>query len=134
MNERQLAWVQGNRQPAQPAERVGKLAGRVLEGVSNSTAGHLTQLQRVIGAGTDPEFRRHCTLGSLRNNVLIILVDQESLVSVMRLEWFLPLRELIAERCRRFHLCDIRFQVGRSELALVDSRTGSGGQEHEGQY
>jgi hypothetical protein len=51
--------------------------------------------------------------------VLTILVDDESLVCGMRLEWFLPLRELIGERCRGFHVRDIRFEAGRSELTMV---------------
>ena len=133
MNEQQIAWVRRNREPARLGGRVGQVAAGILEGVSSSTAGRLSQLQQVIGGGTDQTFRQHCTLGSLRNNVLTILVDQESLVSVMRLEWFLPLRELIAEQCRGFHLGDIRFGLGRSELSVVGPEAGSGRWEGEGQ-
>jgi len=132
VNERQLAWVQQNRVPGGRAERVGRTANRVLDGMCTSTVGHLTQLQRVIGAGADEEFRNHCTLGSLRRNVLTVLVDQESLVSAMRLEWFSALGELIATQCRGFYVGDIRFQLGRSELAFNCPEPN--GRRHEGQH
>lgn len=119
MNQRQLAWAYQNRRPAREDRRVGELAGQVLEGVRSSTAGHLAHLQQVIGAGTDREFREHCTLGSLRGNALTILVDQESLVSAVRLKWLYPLRDLISKQCGGFHVEDIRFKWGRSELTLV---------------
>lgn len=133
MNEQQIAWVKRNREPVRLGGCLGQVAAGILEGVSSSTAGHLSQLQRVIGAGTDQAFRRHCTLGSLRNNVLTILVDQESLVCAMRLRWFSALGELIGKQCRGFHVSDIRFQVGCSELTLGSVKTASSGVRHEGQ-
>ena len=125
MTQRQLGWVCRNRQPVARSAPIGHVARRLLEGLCTSKAGHLSELQQVIGTTTDALFRRHCTLGPLRHNVLTILVDDESLVCGMRLEWFLPLRELIGERCRGFHVGDIRFEAGRSELTMVGPEVGS---------
>ncbi len=119
ITKEQLGWACRNRQPVTRSAPLGEITRRLLEGLSTSKAGHLSELQRVIGATTDDLFRRHCTLGPLRHNVLTILVDDESLVCGMRLDWFLPLRESIGERCRGFHVGDIRFEAGRSELTMV---------------
>ena len=114
----QLAWIQRGRQPVGRVACLGDASGQVLEGLSSSAAGHLSELQRVIGAATDDTFRRHCTLGALRGGVLTVFVDSESLVMCLRVEWLLRLRELIAEQCRSFHVSDIRFAVGRSDLTV----------------
>jgi len=124
--ERQLRWVWKNchQSPASRRrineQRIGKVAAELFDEGGVVRARWLTRLQRAIASGTDDEFRNHCSLEGLQAGVLVILVDNESLVQVMRIRWLLSLRELLAEQCRGLRITEIRFRQGRGGLSLAE--------------
>ncbi len=118
-----LHWVRQNRQPADRTAPIGELAEGLLAGERLSASRRLAEVQRVVAAGTDEEFRRHCSLAELRAGRLTVLVDDPSTAAVMREKWLVPLTELLKRRRLGARVSSICFQVGRSELAL-DGPTG----------
>ena len=126
-----LRWVWENRQPTDRTVPIGELAERLVGGERLSASQRLAELRRVVAAGTDEEFRRHCSLGELRAGRLTILVDDPSAAAVMRENWLLPLSGLLKRRSSGARVSSICFQVGRSELALdglTNPREAEGGQ------
>ena len=126
MNEKRLGWVRDNRQPHDRVARVGALLTDVRDGGTVARARRLQQLREVIAAGTDAEFRRHCTLGEVSGGVVTILVDQESRVLPMRLDWHTRLAEWLATRRCGVRVGQIRFAQGEGGLVFEDEDTEAG--------
>jgi len=120
-DNRRWEWLWRNRQPVDRVRRVGELTARWLGPDRVRAAGRLARLLGVVGERVDREFREHCTLGSLSGGVLTILVDDECLVSALRLRWLLVLREVLAKQDRGFRVVDIRFAAGRGDLTFPAS-------------
>ena len=128
MAERQWKWLQYNHQPNDRTRQVGSLAAGWLSEKRIRAARRLSGILEVVGACVDAEFRQCCSLGSLVGGVLTILVDDESRVYALRLRWLLALRSALAQGCRGSHVAEIKFAVGRGELAFP---AGLGGDESE---
>jgi hypothetical protein len=99
--------------------RLGEVASEVLAARPVAEAARLGRLCEVVARGTDGEFREHCTLGGVSHGVLTVLVDDESWVTPMRLQWHTELGKLLSGGCRDFHVSDIRFAAGRGQLRFA---------------
>ncbi|MCH7812425.1 MAG: DUF721 domain-containing protein [Planctomycetes bacterium] len=87
---------------------------------SPNRANRLAELRNLIERYVDAAFRRYCSLGRFERGVLTVLVDDEALTQAMRIRWVMPLQELLARECKSFHVANIRFAVGRSEVGFQD--------------
>ena len=118
--ERQWGWVGRNHQPARRVQPLGPVATGWLARQSPNRANRLAELRNLIERYVDAAFRRYCSLGRFERGVLTVLVDDEALTQAMRIRWVMPLQELLARECKSFHVANIRFAVGRSEVGFQD--------------
>ncbi|MCP4249563.1 MAG: DUF721 domain-containing protein [bacterium] len=116
--ERQCTWVGRNHQPTRFVHRLGPVVTDWLTRQSPNQVNRLAELRRLIEGHVDAAFRRCCSLGWFERGVLTVLVDDEALTQAMRIRWVMPLQELLARECKRFHVADIRFAVGRGEVGF----------------
>lgn len=99
-HDSRLYWVQANRRRTDPVRRAGS-AVESLVGEACRAASARGELQQLLDAAVDEEFRRHCFVSRLSAGTLFIRVDAPVLVSVMRRRWLEPLRRVLKKAGRR---------------------------------
>ena len=103
-------WIVRNRQVRASAVPVGECLGGLSVGWTARSA-----IRRTIADWVDDGFRQHCTLGSMENGAVEILVDSAAECAALRLQWLTRLREHLARSCPKFGTRRVVFRVGRSD-------------------
>ena len=82
-----LEWVQRNRTRKDRTQRVGSRIQHLVRQLEAGAAAINGDLLRTIAQGVDAEFRRHCRILVVNSNLLLVSVDQASMVYTMRTRW-----------------------------------------------
>ena len=124
----QLGWVQKNRQRRFVFSAIGGEVERQGRNVIDAKGSlNAAALARRIGAYVDDDCRRVCTLGEVRANELVILVEQADCVYHMRHEWHFPLLQYLKRAWKGTPIRKIEFRVGRAGLHFESTSNGADG-------
>lgn len=110
--KRQWAQVVKNRQVKTRSQRLSGPLERVFSRVARRADMCEDAVVSAVGSIVDTEFIRSCTLGSIRNGVLVVLVKDARLVSVLRAQWCFRLCEGLRSLCPGSGIREVRFAVG----------------------
>lgn len=114
-----LFWVQRNRAPAQTAQELGDLVGRIVSTLpSRRTPAEMAV--RVLRGVPDRDFRLHCRVASVGGGRIRIHVDRPELVDVLRIRWHFPLRNLLASTRELRGIDQVEFSFGRTGTVLIE--------------
>src|SRR3972149_8638772 len=127
--DRRLEWVKTNRAPRDTAPRVGTCITGLVDRALKQDGAERSRLAAILAGEVDEEFRRHCRLGEVRGEVLIIQVDEPGLVSAMRLGWGSRVLSILRERGPRQGVRRVSFEFGRSGASL-DRRPPTSGEPY----
>lgn len=117
LTDRQLARVVTNRQPRVFARKLGTLLVSVVERQQRSTS--IREVVRGhVEAVTDFEFQSRCTVGPIRGEVLIILVDDARWVQPMRERWLFALLDQLQTGSPRTRIRRIEFRSAGNQQRL----------------
>ncbi len=67
------------------------------------------------------ELLRHCTVGAVRSGTVTIHVDSPGRLYLMRVQWYLPLLELIHRQLTATGITDIAFKLQAGPLQHPNS-------------
>ena len=110
--KRQLAQVILNRQVKTRAQLLSAPLERVLSRVTRRAGLCEDAVVAAVTSIVDTEFTTMCTLGTIRNGVLVVLVEDARFVSVLRAQWVSCLCEHLQSRCPELGIRKIQFAVG----------------------
>ena len=110
--KRQLAQVVLNRRVKTRSQLLSDPLERILTRVARRADMCEDAVIAAVASIVDTEFMRLCTLGSVRNGVLVVLVKDARFVSVLRAQWGFGLCEGLRSLCPGSGIREIRFAVG----------------------
>lgn len=76
----------------------------------------------MVAGLVDEDFATHCSLGSVRDGVLTVLVRDESLVYAYRVRWTLEILDGIRAACPRSRIRRVRFVKGDPASGAASGR------------
>ncbi len=113
-----LAWMQRQRARRENVRLAGDAMARFAAELSAGPAMPDEAVLQALADTVDAEFKRHCRVAGLQGQVLVIHVDEVSMVYPMRMRWSGPLGRLLASGFRRSSISGVRFRFGRAGACL----------------
>ncbi len=111
-----LDWIQRNRRRAERTQRASALVERLVRHAAQDETLH--EAATILAGLVDEEFRRHCRVGGIRSAILLIHVDQASMVNAMQWRWSGQLREALKTARGGIKTLGVRFAFSTTGVRI----------------
>ncbi len=108
---RKLQWVQANRKRTDRLRTVATLAQDLAERIDDDE--ELVRIAGMIADVVDADFRAHCRVARVSRGMVLIHVDEASLVAAVQMRWSGPLIRALGRMSR-----GIAFAYGKAGVAI----------------
>jgi hypothetical protein len=114
-----LKWILRNRSRPERMTSARAAVSGLVEQLWSQTVEPAEEAAAAIADVVDDEFRRHCRIRSWHSGVLMVQVDDRSMVPLMRLQWSSLIRREWPKLGLRKALRRITFEHGRAGVPLA---------------
>ncbi len=109
LNRRSLEWITHNRRLRLRSRAIGESAAVVFKRLEQAIERASTGLEKDLRSLVDEDFRQRCTAVGIKNDVLILGMDDARMLVPMRLRWALELLEGVGRVRPDLKLRRVRF-------------------------
>jgi hypothetical protein len=126
-DKQQLEWVVRNHRVRAPEASIAAVAETLLGKVAVRNATPTASVAREVDRVVDDEFRKHCSVGPIRDGGLTVFVNDEGLIGPYRLRWAFPILDALQTSRRSGGVRSIRFVKAETRQAVGRGRGNASG-------